>query len=206
VNETLPTHAVTYPTPPPVPAETRPDVHKVGMVTFFVSEVAFFSTLIMTYIIYMGQSKTGPTPAEVLSLPLVLGTTFCLLSSSVTIHFAERALRASNRAAFGFLWSLTILLGCLFIAGTAYEWYDLITKHQLTISRNLFGTTFFTLIGFHAFHVSVGLVLLAVMLGLVWRNKIKPPESLGVELVSWYWHFVDAVWIVVFLLVYVIGR
>ena len=206
MNEMAPTHVLTFPTPPPVPVEAPPDARKVGMVTFFVSEVAFFSTLIMTYVIYLGDSLASPTPAEALSLPLVIGTTLCLLSSSLTIHLAEKALRASNRTGFALFWTLTIILGCLFIAGTGYEWFDLITKHHLTISRNLFGTTFFTLVGFHGLHVSVGLVLLIVMLVLVMRNRINPPESMGIELVSWYWHFVDVVWVVVFLVVYVFGR
>ena len=195
----------TFPTPPPVAAEARPDGHKVGMIVFFVSEVAFFSTLLMAYIIYMGQSGVPPTPAEVLSLPLVIGTTICLLSSSLTIHLAEKALRASNRTGFALGWTLTIILGALFLAGTGKEWFDLITVHHLTISRNLFGTTFYTLVGFHALHVTVGLLLLMLMLSLFLRGRVGE-KSLGIELVSWYWHFVDGVWVVVFTVVYVLGR
>ena len=176
------------------------------MIVFFVSEVAFFSTLIMAYVIYLGQSATGPTPAEVLSFPLVLGTTLCLLASSVTIHRAEKALHAGSKSGFAFLWTLTIVLGGLFLAGTAYEWMDLIGTHRLTISRNLFGTTFYTLVGFHAFHVTVGLFMLILVLVLFARGRIAGPHSLGIELVSWYWHFVDVVWIVVFAVVYVFGR
>lgn len=206
MNDATTIPANTFPTPPPVEAEVRPDPRKVGMIVFFVSEVAFFGTLIMAYVIYLGQSLVGPTPAEALSLPLVIGTTLCLLSSSVTIHLAEKAFKAGNRGAFAIFWTLTILLGALFIAGTAYEWFDLITKHHLTISRNMFGTTFFTLVGFHALHVSVGLLLLATMLALTLRGQVQLPESIGIELVSWYWHFVDVVWVVVFLVVYVFGR
>ncbi len=198
--------AAAYPTPPPVPADARPDGHKVGMIVFFVSEVAFFSTLIMAYVIYLGQSATGPTPAEALSLPLVFGTTLCLLSSSFTIHLAERSLRSGSSGGFTMWWTLTILLGALFLAGTAYEWTDLIGKHHLTISRNLFGTTFYTLVGFHAFHVTIGLLMLVLMLSLFLRGRIAGPHSLGLELVSWYWHFVDVVWVVVFAVVYLFGR
>ena len=195
-----------YPAPPPIPVETHLDGHKVGMIAFFVSEVAFFSTLIMAYLVYMGQSKTGPTPAEVLSLPLVIGTTICLLSSSFTIHLADRSLRAGSMGAFQAWWGLTIVLGALFLAGAAYEWHDLIWHRGLTISRNLFGTTYYTLVGFHALHVTIGLLLLILLLGLVQRGRITGPHSIGVELVSWYWHFVDVVWVVVFAIVYVIGR
>lgn len=176
------------------------------MLAFFVSETAFFSTLLMAYVIYVGQSLTGPTPAEVLSLPLAIVNTICLLTSSITIHLAGQSLRSGNTAGFRGLWGLTILLGAAFVAGTGYEWYGLIAEHQLTISRNLFGTTYYTLVGFHAAHVSVGVFLLVLMFGEYERRKLTGPNPIGIELVSWYWHFVDGVWVVVFTLVYVVGR
>lgn len=175
-----------------------------GMLTFLLSEIAFFGTLIMAYVFFLRQTRTGsPTPAEVFSLPLVLGGTACLLSSSVTIHFAEQALHAGARARFQWLWGLTIVLGGLFLGGTALEWHELIYTHGLTIDRNMFGSTYFTLVGFHAAHVTIGLVVMATVLGLAMRQVFSTE---AVQLVSWYWHFVDAVWIVVFLLVYVVGR
>ena len=201
-----PTTPPGLPTAPVLPAEVRPDGRKVGMIAFFASETAFFSTLIVTYLIFLGKNTVGPTPAEVFSMPLAILNTICLLSSSVTIHFAEKALHAGSRAGFLLLWSLTILLGAAFIGGTGYEWYDLIVNHHLTIGRNMFGTTYYTLVGFHAGHVSVGLLLLLLMLGMVASGAIRGPKSVGVELVSWYWHFVDAVWIVVFTVVYLFGR
>jgi cytochrome c oxidase subunit 3 len=194
------------PTPPALPVEVRPDGRKVGMIAFFCSEAAFFSTLLLAYVIFLGRNTVGPTPAEAFSLPLTIVNTICLLSSSFTIHFAERSLHAGNRGGFLALWTLTILLGAAFLAGTAYEWYDLIVTHHLTIGRNMFGTTYYTLVGFHAAHVTVGLLLLLLMLGLVVRGQIRGPKSVGIELVSWYWHFVDAVWVVVFTVVYLIGR
>ena len=180
-----------------------------GMIGFLVSEVAFFSTLIVVYLTFLGADKSDPTPA-VLSLPLVIGTTICLLSSSGTVHLAERSLRYGSQTAFLRWWSATILLGIVFLAGTAYEWHTLIFQHGLTISRNLFGTTYYTLVGFHAFHVTVGVIIMLIVLGLAlshWRqgSRVKGQGS-GVELVSWYWHFVDAVWVVVFTVVYVVGR
>ena len=176
------------------------------MIAFFASETAFFSTLIVTYVIFLGHNAVGPTPAEVFSMPLAIVNTICLLSSSFTIHLAERSLHANNRGGFLGLWLLTILLGAAFIAGTGFEWYDLIVNHHLTIGRNMFGTTYYTLVGFHATHVTVGLLLLSLMFVLVARGQIRGPKSVGVELVSWYWHFVDAVWIVVFTVVYLVGR
>jgi cytochrome c oxidase subunit III len=180
--------------------------YKVGMLTFLLSEVAFFSTLIVTYVWFLGKSTTGPTPAEALSLNLVIGTTLCLVASSVTIHFAEHSLRRGRVSTFLLLWVLTIGLGVLFLVGTGYEWYDLIYNKGLTISRNMFGTTFYTLVGFHAAHVTGGVIMMLILLGLALRGQVSPSNVLGVELVSWYWHFVDVVWLVVFTLVYVIGR
>ncbi len=128
------------------------------MIAFLLSEVAFFGTLIVTYLIFLGKDAPGgPTPA-VLSLPLVICTTICLLSSSGTIHVAERSLHAGSRRGFFLWWAVTISLGVLFLLGTAYEWYGLIIRDGLTISRNLFGTTYYTLVGFHAIHVTVGVV------------------------------------------------
>src|SRR4029077_10209684 len=143
-------------------------------------------------------------PAEALSLPLVLCTTTCLLASSGTVHVAEKALHRGNQGGF-VLWGLaTIVLGVLFLGGTAYEWYGLIVHHGLTISRNLFGTTYYTLVGFHGLHVTVGVITMLVFLGLALRRKVTSTNRIGVELVSWYWHFVDGVWVVVFTVVYVL--
>ena len=93
-----------------------------------------------------------------------------------------------------------------FLAGTGYEWHELIAHHHLTISRNLFGTTFYTLVGFHGAHVTVGVIVMLILLGLALRGAVTAKHHGGVELVSWYWHFVDAVWVVVFTVVYVVGR
>ncbi len=178
---------------------------QVGVLSFLVTEVAFFSTLILSYGIYLGQDTSGPTPKDSLSLPLVILNSVFLLSSSGTIALALRAREAGNRRGFVQWMVMTILLGGLFIGGTGYEWYDLIYGHGLTISRNLFGTTFFTLIGFHGAHVSIGMLVMAIVVLLELRGHL-PQESPAPELVSWYWHFVDGVWIAIFLLVYVLGR
>lgn len=179
---------------------------KVGMAAFLLSEVSFFSTLIVAYISFLGKNTVGPTPTEALSLPLVIGTTICLLSSSVTVHFADAALRKGKQTGFCLLWASTILLGVLFLAGTAYEWHDLIYNYDLTMSRNLFGTSYYTLVGFHALHVTGGVITMLIVLGLALRRQITHINHQSVELVSWYWHFVDGVWIVVFTVVYVVGR
>jgi cytochrome c oxidase subunit III len=183
------------------PSELHLDARQWGMVAFLVSEAAFFSTLIVVYLTFLGRDTVGPTPRKALSLPLVIFTTICLLSSSGTIHRAEKYLEVGDPSSFRKWWAATIGLGFIFLIGTGYEWYDLITRDGLTISRNLFGSTFFTLVGFHGLHVTVGLVTMLVVL-LVRLGQ----DRRGVKLVSWYWHFVDAVWVIVFSVVYLFGR
>jgi cytochrome c oxidase subunit 3/cytochrome o ubiquinol oxidase subunit 3 len=175
-----------------------------AMAAFLVSEASFFSTLIITYLTLATRDATSPTPHDTLSLGPVVAMTFCLLASSVTIHLAAR--RGTARSTFVLWWGSTIVLAILFLLGTAREWQNLIVEHHLTISRNLFGTAYYTLIGFHALHVTVGVVAMAVVAGLTVARKISPDREPAVELISWYWHFVDAVWIIVFFVVYVLAR
>ncbi len=196
-----------FPSPPPIVPYKGPTPRQWGMIAFLCSEVAFFSTLIVTYIVFYGKDSLpggsgGPTPYEVLSLPLVIGTTLCLVSSSVTIHLAERSLQHGT-ATFIQLWGATIALGIVFLLGTMHEWTELIYRHKLTISRNLFGTTYYTLVGFHAFHVTVGVIVMLIVLGLALRGAMGHKKP-AVELVSWYWHFVDVVWLIVFTVVYIV--
>ena len=185
-------------------------IHQVGMLTFLASEVAFFGTLIMAYIYFLRQSSQGePNPSQVFYWPRLWVTVFfsvCLFSSSLTIHVAGRALRRESRQWFLAWWGLTIVLGILFLVGTGLEWSDLIRKWGLTIDRNMFGTTYFTLVGFHALHVTIGVTVMSIVLGLALRRQITERNSTSVEVVSWYWHFVDGVWAVVFTLVYLVGR
>ena len=191
------------PSPPPIVPERGLTSAQWGMLSFLVSEVSLFSTLIVVYRVYLGAAQEGPTPA-VLSLPLVIATTCCLLASSVTVHQAVKSW--ADRSAFLRWWSATILLGILFLAGTAWEWRELIVVHDLTPSRNLFGSTYYTLVGFHALHVTAGVIVMLTVLVLVLRRLVTAANHSSVELVSWYWHFVDVVWVVVFSVVYVAGR
>jgi cytochrome c oxidase subunit III len=181
-----------------------PSRGRVGMSSLIAAEAAIFTIFVVAYIFYIGKSVSGPTPKDVLELP-ILGTV-CLLSSSVTIHLAVRALRNSKVAMFGLWWFATIALGSIFLIGTGREWYHLIFDEGLTVSTNLFGTTYYSLVGLHAFHVTVGLIVLTLGLIFALLGKVKPEHSELAEVFSLYWHFVDVVWVVVFTVVYVIGR
>jgi cytochrome c oxidase subunit III len=185
-------------------AWTLPYRGKVGMACLIIAESAIFTIFVVAYLFYVGKSLTGPTPREVLETPIFY--TICLLSSSLTIHFAGKALEPARRGAFLLLWLLTITLGALFLYGTGHEWHRLIYERGLTISTNLFGTTYYSLVGLHAFHVTAGLVMLSIVLLFALAGRVGPQQSARVEVLSLYWHFVDAVWVVVFTTVYIIGR
>jgi len=174
------------------------------MFTLIAAEVAIFMIFVVAYIFYIGKSLSGPIPKDVLELPIF--NTVCLLSSSLTIHLAVRALRNAKVGAFGLWWFVTIALGAIFLVGTGREWHHLIFDEGLTISTNLFGTTYYSLVGLHAFHVTVGLIALAIGMIFTALGKVKPEHNERADIFSLYWHFVDAVWIVVFTVVYIIGR
>lgn len=174
------------------------------MLALLATETSFFASFIVVYLFYLGKSASGPQPAAVLSTPFV--NTACLVSSSATIAYALRALRRGDRGAFNVMLLLTILLGVAFLGGTAAEWRHLIVEQGLTIRTNLFGTTFYGLVGFHALHVSIGVVLLSVVALLGLAGHVGPANAEPVEMLSWYWHFVDGVWIAVLTVVYGVGR
>jgi cytochrome c oxidase subunit 3/cytochrome o ubiquinol oxidase subunit 3 len=176
----------------------------VGIACLIVAESAIFIIFVVAYIYYIGKSLSGPTPAQVLELP-ILGTV-CLLSSSITVHFAVSALRKNNIRNCTLWLAGTVLLGAVFLMGTAREWYHLIHDFGLTIRTNLFGTTFYSLVGLHATHVVIGLIMLSIALALLLSGRVEEKHAERLEVLSLYWHFVDGVWVVVFLVVYVLGR
>jgi cytochrome c oxidase subunit 3 len=183
---------------------SRPARGRVGMFGLIAAEAAIFTIFVVAYLFYVGKSLTGPMPKEVLSVPIFY--TICLLSSSLTIHMAAKALRRGNIRGFGARWFATIALGAAFIYGTATEWHRLIYHDGLTISTNLFGTTYYSLVGLHGVHVVVGLMSLSIVMALTLVGNVRSEHAERVDVLSLYWHFVDAVWVVVFTVVYLIGR
>jgi cytochrome c oxidase subunit 3 len=196
--------AVTTSFPNTAAAWDLPSRGKVAMAGLIIAESAIFTIFVVAYLFYLGKSITGPTPSEVLETPIFY--TICLLSSSLTIHLAAKSLERDYRRLFLGLWLLTIALGGLFLYGTGQEWHRLIYEHGLTISTNLFGTTYYSLVGLHAFHVTAGLIMLSVVAIFGFTGRVGVSQSDRVAVLSMYWHFVDAVWVVVFTVVYVLGR
>lgn len=177
---------------------------KVGMWCLIIAESAIFSIFVVAYLYYAGKSVSGPTPAQVLHVPWF--NSICLFSSSLTIVLAEKAIEHGNMKRFGLFWFLTIALGVIFLIGTGREWYGLIYHDGLTISTNLFGTTYYSLVGLHAFHVTVGAIGLTLIMILTLFGAVKPEHAPRVTVFAMYWHFVDAIWVVVLSVVYFIAR
>ena len=182
----------------------RPDRGRVGMFSLIAAEAAIFTIFVVAYLFYMGKSLTGAMPKDVLSVPIFY--TICLLSSSLTIHLAAKFLRQGSNRRFGILWFATVALGAAFLYGTAAEWHRLIYQEGLTISTNLFGTTYYSLVGLHGFHVVIGLMSLSIVMALTLLGHVRSEHAERIDVLSLYWHFVDVVWIGVFTVVYVIGR
>jgi cytochrome c oxidase subunit 3/cytochrome o ubiquinol oxidase subunit 3 len=181
-----------------------PSRGRVGMYCLISAESAIFTIFVVAYLFYIGKSLTGPTPREVLHAPIFF--TICLLSSSLTIHLAVSSLKRAKVGGFALWWSLTLALGATFLAGTAREWHRLIYNEGLTIQTNLFGTTYYSLVGLHAFHVTVGLLAITTVLLFALLGYVRQEHAERVDVLALYWHFVDAVWVIVFTVVYVIGR
>ncbi len=178
------------------------DRNKVLMIFFISSEAMFFVMLISAYILFNQRPPAGPNAGNALNFWRTVVFTISLLSSSVTFLFAEKALIRDDRQGFLRWLGLTIVLGFIFLFGQGYEYAELF-REGITINRNIFGSTFFTLTGFHGFHVFVGLVALTVFWFLGRKGELGGHLRLQhVEAAGWYWHFVDVVWVVLFYLIY----
>jgi cytochrome c oxidase subunit III len=188
----------------PSDAGWTPSKGVVGMTCLIIAESAIFTIFVVAYLYNLGKDLSGPTPQQVLELPIL--NTICLLSSSATITAAVRALRRGAANRFKIWWLLTIALGAYFLLGTGLEWRHLINDKGLTIQTNLFGTTFYSLVGLHASHVVVGLMALLIVMAFAVKGSMKKEHAERAHVLALYWHFVETVWIVVFTVVYIIGR
>ena len=183
--------------------ESRWTRGKVGTLCLIMSETTFFSIFIVAYLFYTGKSLNGPYPVDVLHIPVF--ATVCLLSSSATVVLAVKFLEKGRVAFFTVSLFVTALLGSAFLAFTAVEWWGLIFDHGLMIGTNLFGTTFYSLVGFHAAHVTIGVLIMTLILVLSLGGHVRAEHSERVDMFSWYWHFVGVVWIFVLTVVYLVG-
>jgi len=179
------------------------DNRKLGIWALLGSEAVFFSALIVTYLVMRGRSVSGPTPHEVLNVPLTAVNTFVLICSSLTMVTALAAIQRGDTRGLRRWLIATALLGLAFLSGQATE-FTLLSRQGLSLSRNLFGATFFTLTGFHGAHVLAGVIWISFVLARALRGGVTQGNHMAVELVGLYWHFVDLVWIIIFTVVYLI--
>ena len=181
--------------------------NQLGMIVFISSEAIFFALLILAYIFYQGQiapksDPNWPTAKNSLEAGKTLFFTFFLLASSGTIWFSERAIHAGKQRT-GLIWLVvTIVFGAIFLVGQIMEYATLLGDKNVSISRNLFGTTFFTMTGFHGLHVFIGLFALSIVAFMMLVRQIQGNNSIALNTISVYWHFVDVVWVIIFSLVY----
>jgi heme/copper-type cytochrome/quinol oxidase subunit 3 len=208
------------------PTSTGLDHKKIAIWAFIGSECMLFVSLISTYLIYKGRSKVGPFPHEaclppicstalkpILNIPVTSASTFILLMSSLAMVLALAAVETKDQPKHTFgerllgnskLWLfMTALLGTGFLGCQAYEFTSFVHE-GLTLRTNLFGSSFFTLTGFHGAHVTAGVLWLLTLLAIDMRRGLGPDDALNVDLAALYWHFVDVVWIAIFTLVYLI--
>ena len=176
---------------------------KIAMWAFLGSECLLFGALISTYLLYRGKSMVGPYPKDVYDIPYTSVSSFVLLMSSLTMVLALAAIQRGDHRRLRVWLLATALLGSTFIGGQAYE-FTTFYREGLSLHRNLFGSSFFVLTGFHGAHVTIGILMLLSLFSLSLRGKLPTSKAETVELVGLYWHFVDVVWIVIFTLIYLV--
>lgn len=179
------------------------DSKKLAFWAFIGSECLLFGSLISTYLVYKGRSVSGPTPHEILNIPVTSVSTFDLLMSSLAMVLALAAVSRGEKLWARVWLAMTAFLGLVFLSFQFYEFSSFV-REGLTIKTNLFGSTFFTLTGTHGAHVAVGVLWLLTLLVRSFQGKLGPEKALNVEIAGLYWHFVDVVWIFLFPLVYLI--
>jgi len=192
-------HAAEHP-----PTTTGLDHRKMLMWAFLGSDCLFFGSLIATYLLYKGRSLVGPYPADVFNIPYTSVSAFVLLMSSLTMVLALAAIQRGDQRGLRIWLIATALLGTVFIGGQYFEFLTFYRHYDLSLTSNLFGTTFYVLTGFHGAHVTVGIIILLSFVVMSFRGRVAPEQHLNIELAGLYWHFVDVVWIVIFTVIYLV--
>lgn len=180
------------------------DNKKVGMWLFIASDCMFFGALIGTYLIYAGKSIVGPYPQDLFDIPLTTLSTFILLMSSLSVALAVQAVQKGDQKGLRRWLLVTVIMGLIFLGFQVFEFSSFINA-GLTLSTNLFGTTFYVLTGIHGVHVALGVLWLALLYFTSLKGDTKRANAVNVEVAGLYWHFVDIVWIVVFAVVYLMA-
>jgi len=177
---------------------------KLGMWIFLLSEIMFFTALIGSYIILrFSHPDAWQAPGKVLNIPVTAVNTFLLICSSVTMVKAYASIADGNQKMLRLWLVFTVLIGATFVGIQVYEYYHLIEK-AFVPSAGLYGSTFYTMTGFHGFHVTMGVICMSFVTWKAFRGAYTATDHRGVEVIGLYWHFVDLVWIILFTIVYLI--
>ena len=176
---------------------------KLGMWMFLGSECLLFGGLISTYLLYRGRVSEGPTPSQIFDIPFTSVSSFVLLMSSLTMVLAVSAAAKKDDRGTNLWLVVTAMLGATFVGGQVYE-FTAFYNEGLGFTTSLFGSSFYTLTGFHGVHVTVGIIMLLALVAINKRSKVPGSKAETVEMLGLYWHFVDIIWIIIFTLVYLI--
>ena len=173
------------------------------MWAFLGSECLFFGALITSYLLYHGRTGTGPKPHEVYDIPYTSVSSFVLLMSSLTMVLALAAIQRGDSKRLRIWLLATATLGLTFIGGQVYE-FTTFVHEGMGLTTSPFSSAFFVLTGFHGAHVTVGILMLLTLFTMSTMGRLPQQDSLKVEMIGLYWHFVDIVWIVIFTVIYLI--
>ena len=181
--------------------EEHPDYRVFGLLTFLASESLMFGGFFATYLLLRGAAAAWPPEETEVELILPTINTFILVSSSFVIHKGDTAIKANDVQGFRTWYIVTALMGAAFLGGQIYEYLTL----GYGLTTNVFSNCFYLMTGFHGLHVFVGLLLI---LGVLWRSRrsghYSASQHTGIEMAEIYWHFVDIIWIVLFVLLYIL--
>lgn len=176
---------------------------KVMVWLFLASDCMFFGALISTYLIYRGRSVAGPTPREIFDIPLTSASSFVLLMSSYLMVLTLAAIERGDLTRFRLYCLGTAFCGSIFLGFQVYE-FSHFYYTGLTLQGSVFGSSFFVLTGTHGLHVAIGVLWLMSLFFYSFTGGVTQKRALDVEIAGLYWHFVDIVWIVIFVVVYIL--
>jgi cytochrome c oxidase subunit 3 len=184
---------------------TRPNMVSVGTIVWLASELMFFAGLFAMYFTSRARATNGwpPAPTE-LAVPYALVFTLILVASSVTCQYGVFAAEIGNVYGLRRWFTITFVMGLAFVLGQANEYRNLIMNHDTTIASSTYGSVFYLTTGFHALHVIGGLVAFVFVLIRSTMGRFTPAQATSAIVVSYYWHFVDVVWVGLFITIYLI--
>jgi len=182
----------------------RPNVVSVGTIIWLSSELMFFAGLFAMYFVARANAEEWPPPPTELDVPFALVNTIILVASSFTCQYGVFAAERGDVFGLRRWYAITFVMGTIFVLGQMVEYHTLVTEHATTIASSSYGSVFYITTGFHALHVTGGLIAFVLLVGRTFLSRFTPAQATAAIVVSYYWHFVDVVWIGLFAVIYFI--